>query len=227
MNSQNEFAITGAIFDCDGTLLDSLNAWRGLEDELSRAVQVQVTPEEHARFATFTILEVARYFHEQYGLLSSSDAVVSYIDDYMMDYYAHQAQAIPGAVPFLEACAKANVRMCVVSSSAQKYLQAGLKNAGITEYFSHIFSVEDLNATKREPLIFEHAQAALGTQRSTTWGVDDSLYALETLTAAGFPAIGIGGQDANATVAEAQAVCPVVVTRLDELSVQDGKLVRL
>ena len=81
MSSQNEFAITGAIFDCDGTLLDSLNAWRGLEDELSHAVQVRVTPEEHARFATFTIPEVARYFHEQYGLLSSSDAVVSYIDD--------------------------------------------------------------------------------------------------------------------------------------------------
>ena len=66
--------IKGAIFDCDGTLLDSLGAWRGLEDEVSRLAGVTVTPEEHKMFTTFTIPEVARYFHEQYGLASSMEA---------------------------------------------------------------------------------------------------------------------------------------------------------
>ncbi len=219
--------IEGAIFDCDGTLLDSLGAWRGLEEELSRAVRVKVTPEERAQFTTFTIPEVARYFHEQYGLLASVEAVIEFIDDYMMDYYAHQACVIPGVLSFLEACASSDVRMCVVSSSAQKYLQAGLKSADIAGYFSHIFSVEDVHSTKREPLIFEHAQAALGTKRETTWGIDDSLYALETLVKAGFPAIGICGDDSNVSLEQVQEICPFAVVRLDELTVQEGKLTRV
>ena len=51
MNKGNR--ITGAIFDCDGTLLDSLNAWQGLEGELSQAVRVKVTPEERAQVCDF------------------------------------------------------------------------------------------------------------------------------------------------------------------------------
>ena len=72
-------------------------------------------------------------------MFSNPDAVIRFIDDYMMEYYSHQAQALPGVVSFLETCASADVRMCVVSSSAQRYLQAGLKSAGIADYFSHIF----------------------------------------------------------------------------------------
>ena len=60
MNKGNR--ITGAIFDCDGTLLDSLNAWQGLEGELSQAVRVKVTPEERAQFATSPFLKSLAIF---------------------------------------------------------------------------------------------------------------------------------------------------------------------
>ena len=224
MKNYNEHIIKGAIFDCDGTLLDSLNSWRGLEGVLSDAARVQVTPEERALFTTFTIPEVACYFHEHYGLLHSVDAVIDFIDDYMMDYYAHRANVIPGVLPFLEACAQADVSMCVASSSAQRYLRAGLKSAGIAEYFPHVFSVEDIGSTKREPLIFEHAQEALGTARDTTWGIDDSLYALETLNIAGFPSIAICGEDSNAALSEAEKTCEFAVARLDELVIRNSVL---
>ena len=59
-HTPKNFVIEGAIFDCDGTLLDSLDSWRGLEGVLSQEAHVQVTPEERALFTTFTIPEVAR-----------------------------------------------------------------------------------------------------------------------------------------------------------------------
>lgn len=223
-HTPKNFMIEGAIFDCDGTLLDSLDSWRGLEVVLSQEARVQVTPEERALFTTFTIPEVARYFHEQYGLLRSVDAVIGFIDDYMMDYYAHRAHVIPGVLPFLEACASADVSMCVASSSAQKYLQAGLKNAGIAEYFSHVFSVEDLGSSKREPLIFNHAQQVLGTDRATTWGIDDSFYALETLKKAAFPTIALYDQLSDEVRSQAEELCEFAVSRLDELVICDNAL---
>lgn len=216
--------ITGAIFDCDGTLLDSLDTWRGLEGMLAKMVNVTVTPEERKLFTTFTIPEVAHYFHEHYGLGKSDEQVIGIIDDYMMDYYGGKAKALPGVLPFLEVCASAGVKMCVASSSSQRYLRAGLAHAGIAEYFTDVFSVDDVGAPKREPVIFNVALAALGTNRASTWGIDDSLYALETLQKAQFPAIGVYNEAGGVARDAVEEVSDVAVARLDELAVSNGIL---
>lgn len=224
MTSANMNNFKGAIFDCDGTLLDSLGAWRGLEGKLEKLAHTKITPEQRALFATFTIAEVAQYVHENFGVGASNADVVAIMDEYMMDYYAHKATIIPGVLPFLEDCARAGVRMCVVSSSAQAYLRAGLASCGIDQYFSDIISVEDFDTTKREPLVFEKAQDVLGTSRAETWGIDDSLYALETLERAGFPAIGVCNEINGVPFEEIKRASQVAVERLDELTVKDGKL---
>lgn len=220
----SRWAIEGALFDCDGTLLDSLNAWQGLESVLDEEAGSRSTPEERALFATYTIEEVARYFHEKRGLFASTNAVESLMVEYMLDYYRHHAQVIPGVIPFLDACASAGVRMCVVSSSAQAFLQAGLKSTGLVEYFSQIVSVEDIGSSKREPRVFEYSRELLNTPCSTTWGVDDSLYALETLRNAGFPTIGVCGDLSNASLEESRAICDISVIGLDELTVNGGSI---
>ncbi len=216
--------ITGAMIDCDGTLIDSIDAWRGIEEMLAHLVGVDVSPEERALFTTFTIPEVSRYFHERYALANSTKEVIGIIDDYMMDYYACQSCLLPGVEAFLESCASAGVKMCVVSSSPQVYLQAGLKHCGIEEYFSHIVSVEDLDTSKREARIFNHASSLLGTDKDTTWGVDDSLYVLETLKRAAYPSIGLYGEKAGVSRHDAVDLATVAVARLDELYVKDATL---
>ena len=182
--------IKGAIFDCDGTLLDSLGAWRGLEDEVSRLAGVTVTPEEHKMFTTFTIPEVARYFHEQYGLASSMEAVMGIMDEYMMSYY-ERAHLMPGAEAILESCARNNVKMSMASSSKPQFLWAGARATGIADYFSAIVSVEEVGASKREPAVYDRAREAMGTEKALTWGFEDALYAMDTLVKAGYPVFGL------------------------------------
>lgn len=219
-------AITGAIFDCDGTLLDALDTWRGLENVLADQVKVVVRPDERKLFTTFTIPETARYFHEQYGLGANTQAVVKIIDEYVMDYYANRAALMPGVGAFLESCASAGIRMSVASSSCPAYLQAGLRCAGVLDMFDHVLSVEDLETTKREPLIYLHAQKAMGTDLASTWGLEDSLYAMETLRGAQFPVIGIYDEEGGVSKEAASGAADVAVARLDELEVRQGMLVR-
>lgn len=216
-------AITGAIFDCDGTLLDSLDAWRGLEAMLASEAGIVVTLEERAAFVSYTIPEVARHFHERHGLGATVEAVVALIDDYMMAYY-ERAAVLPGVTALLEQCAAANVRMAVASSSAHAYLEAGLRAAGIRGYFDAVFSVNDVGAPKREPLIFERACQALGTQTATTWGLDDAVYAVETLARAGFPTVGIYGGEDGASRDDMARVATIAVGSLEGLTVRKGVL---
>lgn len=218
------YPFAGALFDCDGTLLDSLDAWRGVEGVIAREARVEVSAEERALFTTFAIPEVAEYAHRVYGLGSCEADVVALIDDYVFDYYANRARALPGVEEFLSSCARAGVRMAVTSSSAVAYLEAGLACAGIRSYFEEVISVDLVGASKREPVIFDHARSLLGTQRGETWGFEDSLYAMDTLRNAGFPVVGIYDEEHGVGVEDVRERALFAVGRLDELIVEDGMI---
>ena len=218
-------AITGAIFDCDGTLLDSLPRWRGVEQMLAHEAGAVVTPEESDLFVSFTIPEVAQYFHEHFGLGANVSAVVGMIDDYMMAYYEGAAQLLPGVGTLLESCASNGVRMSVASSSAHLYLETGLKRVGVFDLFDAVLSVDDVAASKREPLIFARAREAMDTDIPLTWGFDDSVYAIQTMRDAGFPVVGIFDQETEADRAAVEQASTCAVGNLEGVLVSAGELV--
>lgn len=208
----------GAIFDCDGTLLDSLGAWQSLEDYLVDLAGVVVTSQERAKFATFTIPEVGAYMHKEYGLGTTSADVERMMDDYMLDYYQHRATLLPGVREFLDECAAAGVVMSVASSSRPTYLEAGLLSAGIRDYFCAVVSVDQVGASKREPAVYHAACNAMGSPRNATWGFEDSTYALNTLRAAGYPTVGIFSADEGLTFNQWQQLSTRTVRSFKELS---------
>lgn len=184
-------ALSGAILDFDGTIVDTLDAWRSLEGSLAADADIVVTPEDRRKLTTFTLDETADWFHTQHGLGESAAAVRASIDDYMVDFLSRSVRVLPGVEAFLEACKQAGVELSVASSSPQLYLQTALKGTGLLPYFSHVISVEDIGHSKREPHIYHHARELLGTPKAETWGFDDSLYALQTLDQAGYPTVGV------------------------------------
>ncbi len=216
---QNIPPITGAMFDCDGTLLDSLGAWRGLEEMLAKEAKVVVSLEERALFTTLTIPEVATYFHKTYALGKNAQAVQDLINEYMMNYYRHKATLLPGVREFLESCVRANVAMSVVSSSAPAYLEAGLSAAGIREFFSVVVSVDDVGSSKRTPHVFDYTCARLGTAQATTWGFEDSLYAMSTLHQAGYPVLGLYDKDEQVSFEQLKRAVDLAITSFEEVKI--------
>ena len=184
-------ALSGAILDFDGTIVDSLDAWRSLEGSLAADAHIEVTPEDRRKLTTFTLDETAAWFHTEHGLGESAAAVRATIDDYMVDFLSTSVRILPGVEAFLEECKRRGVELAVASSSPQLYLQTALKGTGLLPYFSQIISVEDVGHSKREPHIYHHARELLGTSKDQTWGFDDSLYALHALREAGYPTVGV------------------------------------
>jgi beta-phosphoglucomutase-like phosphatase (HAD superfamily) len=185
---------------------------------------VTVTPEEHKMFTTFTIPEVARYFHEQYGLASSMEAVMGIMDEYMMSYY-ERAHLMPGAEAILESCARNNVKMSMASSSKPQFLWAGARATGIADYFSAIVSVEEVGASKREPAVYDRAREAMGTEKAFTWGFEDALYAMDTLVKAGYPVFGLYDEAHGVSQVEVEKRARLVAPTLENVAVREGNLI--
>lgn len=210
----------GIMFDCDGTLLDSMVVWREVEDELARRAGVELSQTDTDEITTLTIPECGLFFHEHFGLGESGADVVGMIDRMMLDFYRNRAEERPGALSFVQSLADRGVRMSVVSSSPQAYLQAGLARCGFMPYLDAVVSVDDVGASKRESTVWDHARAIMGTPREFTWGMEDSAYAVRTLRDAGYRTIGIYDCDLSGTYEELADQADCVIRAFAELDAE-------
>ena len=148
----------GVVFDCDGTLLDSMGVWHGLQNELAERAGGTLTADDVAALAPMSIPECGAFFHERFGLGESDREVVGMIDEYMLDFYRHRAEPRPGALEFVQGLAQAGAHLTVASSSPKPYLMAGIERCGFAPYLERVLSVEDVHSTKREPDVWDRAR---------------------------------------------------------------------
>lgn len=210
----------GMMFDCDGTLIDSMPAWRGMETHLAELCGVELSRAQRDDLTTFSIPECAKFFHDM-GLGADEDEVLQIMDDYMYRFYRELSKPRPGALEFIRGLHEAGVHMCITSSTPQKYLQVGMEHCGFTPYLEAICSVDDVQSTKRTPKVWQHAQGILGTATENTWGVEDALYAVEVLKSAGYRTLGIHDHDLAGTFAQLHAACDHALHTFDGFSAGD------
>lgn len=182
---------TGVIFDCDGTLLDSMGMWHALDDRLAERAGVTFTKADKDHLTASTLEECGVYLHETFGMGSCVADVMDFIHEEMLRFYAHEVTMKPGAQALVHELANAGVPMAVASSTPPALLRVGLERAGLAAAMEVILSVEDVDSSKREPLIYDRARETLGTTRERTWGVEDALYAVRTLNDAGYRTLAV------------------------------------
>lgn len=210
----------GVVFDCDGTLIDSMDVWRAAEDDLAQRAGVVLSKADTDRTTTLTLPECGAFFHERFGLGASAEEVVAMIDNFLLKFYRERAEARPGALAFIQELAARGVHVSVASSTPQLFLQAGLTRCGFAPYIEAIVSVDDVGKSKREPAVFNRARELMGTPLATTWGVEDSVYAVRTLKGAGFHALGIYDCDLSGTYEDLADTADHVIRSFEELDVE-------
>ncbi len=211
----------GVVFDCDGTLIDSMGVWYEMQGVLIGRAGGTLSDEDVAAMGPMSIPECGAYIHEKYGLGTSGPDVVRMIDEYMLEFYSQRSEARPGALTFVEGLARAGAHMTVASSSPKPYLVAGLERCGFAPMLERILSVEDVHSTKREPAVWDRAREIMGTPLATTWGVEDSAYAVDTLRNAGYRTIAVYDNDSAGSLEVLAEKAEHAVLSFEDLSVEE------
>lgn len=97
----------GVIFDCDGTLVDSMGAWHEVDRTLAAEAGITLTEADAEAITTMSLPEASAYLHEQCGLGESNEAVLEMIFDRMRAFYANEVEARPARWPSCRPCTSA------------------------------------------------------------------------------------------------------------------------
>ena len=185
------FDVKGAILDLDGTLLDSMPYWENLGENYLIARGKTPAPDIRFHFKRLTLDQSAEYMKREYDLDETPAEIARGVMDGIVHQYHHVVPLCPGVLEFLDALQAGGVEMCVATASERELMGPALERLGVMHYFKAVLSCAEVGASKTDPLIFNLALEALGTPRGQTVVLDDSLHAIETAKAAGFPTVGV------------------------------------
>ncbi len=183
--------IRGAIFDVDGTLLDSMSIWGTVGEDYLRSLGCIPHENLTETFKCFSLYEAACYYRSEYGITLSVEEILTGINQMIEQYYFTETQAKPGVEAFLRTLQEHGVKMCIATSIDTYLIDASLERCGIRSYFSEIFTSNAVGHGKSEPHIYRAAQASLGTPIEETYVFEDAFYAAKAAAAVGFPIIGV------------------------------------
>ncbi len=188
-------SIKGAIFDMDGTLVDSLGVWEEIWSGLGARYKDDPAfhPDESIDKAcrTMTLSEDMHLIHKEFGFGESADELFDFVMGLCVDYYKEKVELKAGVEEFLEYLKVLGVKMCLATASPIVFVDIALDKLDIRKYFDSILSCEEVGKNKAFPDVFLEGMRRIGCELSNTWVFEDSLTAIETATAAGFKTVGI------------------------------------
>lgn len=180
--------IKAAIFDADGTLLDSMHIWGELGERFLRSINL--TPENGLSETLYdmSIEQGCLYLQTHYKIDASLSQIRESILAIIEHFYVHEVKLKPGVRDFIE---RINLPSVIATSGDKDLLTAALIRNGIDKHFARIFTCSELNTNKNEPKIFLECSEFLGLKPENIIVFEDSLFALKTARDSGFIIAGV------------------------------------
>ena len=139
------------LFDLDGTLIDSNGVWVEVDRTFLARRGLEATP-EYAHTVGHSIFPVAAQFtRDYYGLPDSAQDIMDEWLSLAGDAYSTHVPLKPGARAFLLRCQAAGEPMVLATACVPQLCRAALERHDLTEWFSAVFSAQELGLEKRDP----------------------------------------------------------------------------
>ncbi len=209
--------IKGAIFDLDGTLLDSMCIWETAGIRYLESIGIKPRPDLRDGIISLSLRQAAVYFQKEYGVTASVAEIMEGVDKAVEDFYFNTAAPKEGVIAFLGLLKERGVKMCVATATNRYLVEAGLRRNGMLGFFSEIVTCTEVGSGKDKPHVFNAALSHLGTEREETYIFEDALYAIKTAKGAGFPVVAVSDGSAEKQRAEITGLADIYINSYDAL----------
>lgn len=183
--------IRAAVFDVDGTLLNSSPMWRSLTFVYAEKLGINAPADLFRTLNSLSLEQCAAYYRDVLGVKKSYEEILNGIIDLAREGYAESVPEITGAAAFLKALSERHIPAAVATASDIASIKPAFARLDMLPYITTIESCTTVGKSKEHPDVYLKCAADLGAAPHETVVFEDALYAAKTAKAAGFSVIGV------------------------------------
>lgn len=180
-----------AVFDVDGTLVDSLGFWKNLATNYLISQEIQPVEDLNQALETLTVVEGIYYMKEKYNIGKSYREIRHEMDQLMIAFYREEAELKPFVGEILEALKKKKVRMAIASVIDHRLISSVLSRYGLCDYFEFIQTCENTNVSKDDDEFFKILSTKLNLKPAEIFLFEDALYSMKVAKRIGINVVAV------------------------------------
>ncbi len=151
-----------AIFDLDGTLIDSTWVWYAMMKEFCEEYRIKTELSCLKDTVHMPPTEFVKFIKEKYGLKQSVKEIKNKIAKTAHRFYSTEVNLKKGARNLLNLMKENSIKMAIATSCFVELTEVVLKKCGVYDMFSCFLYSEKLNTNKRTADLYMAAADRLG-----------------------------------------------------------------
>lgn len=180
----------GAIFDLDGTLINSMPTWGDMWKQFLIDAQLEV-PERFVQIITPLGADGTAEYLQKLGLDMPKAQILQILGERMYDAYANRISAKAFVAEYIRSLKEKGIPMGVLTATPQVLARPCLERLGLYDSLVFSHSCDDLGLSKSTPAIYHLVCEKLGLAPADVWFFDDNMTALQTAKQAGLHTVGV------------------------------------
>lgn len=180
-----------AIFDLDGTCLDSMWLWEEVDKQFLGKRGFEVPDDYLEAISTIGFRAAAEYTIKRFGFDDTPEELMEEWTNQAIVKYEEEVKLKEGVKEYLKKLKAKGVKMVVATASFREMFMPALKNNGIYEFFEDFVTVDDVGKSKSFPDIYLRAAKLLGADPKETVVFEDVFEGINTASNAGFFTVGV------------------------------------
>lgn len=180
-----------AIFDLDGTLLNSMDVWEQIDILFLQKRGLPVPTNYATEICSRNFAEAAQYTIDLFKLSEKAEDMVKEWGEMAAYEYAHNVELMPHALEYILKLKEMGVKLAVATGLPEKLYLPSLKNNGVLDLFDVCCSTDEVKRGKEYPDVFQLAAQKLGVRPEQCLVFDDVLPAVRSAKQAGMFVCGV------------------------------------
>ena len=182
--------VAAVVFDLDGVLLDSEQAWDQARRDLVEETGATWTATATRDMMGMSSKEWPVYVRDELGVPLTADEINADVVRRMVEGYRERLPLLPGAREAVGRMA-AVAPLGLASSSNREVIDEVLHTMGVTDLFAATVSSEEVERGKPAPDVWLEAARRLGVDPAASVAIEDSENGIRSAHAAGMRVIAI------------------------------------
>lgn len=176
----------GAIFDVDGTLLDSMPVWWRVSERFFERHNIEVTSERFAEYKEMRLEDSLPVIRDEFKLDMRISEMVAEFQRLAAEEYRDSVLLKPYAKEYMEKLHKNGVKIAIATSGYEELCKSAFERLGVWEYIDARAFSDEVGVDKSNPDVYLLAAKRLGVEPSDCVVYEDIVVGISGAKKGGF-----------------------------------------